>query len=397
MFTQPAFDVIRGPKALRAGKGSFGRWKSRVRGLPEFGGELPVAALAEEILEEGDDRVRALFTSAGNPVLSTPNGRQLDRALASLEFMVSLDPYLNETTRHARIILPPASALEREHYDVAFHVYAVRNTAKYSLPVFEKPRGALHDWEIFHELAHRLSVLRDGKSAKKRAQYEVLRRMGPSGIIALGLRFGPYGAKANPLKRGLSLRALESSPHGVDLGPLEPCLLQRLSTRDRRLHLAPPELVKDLARLRATFPPEPTTDQGSSLLLIGRRHLRDNNSWLHNVPKLMAGKPRCTLMLHPDDAKARGLDNGALAEVRSRVGEVVVPVEIDEDIMQGVVSLPHGYGHAREGVIQRVATSHPGVSINDLTDEQAIDPVTGNAAFSGVQVEVRTARASRVE
>ncbi len=385
MFTRPAFDLVNGPEALAAGPGSFGRWKSSIRGLPEFGGELPVAALGEEMAA---GKIRALFTSAGNPVLSTPNGAQLDRALASVEFMVSIDPYLNETTRHARIVLPPASALERSHYDVAFHGHAVRNTAKYALPIFPKPPFAKHEWEIFAALTDRLERLR-GKSvfASSRMTLAALRQLEPDGLIDLGLRFGPYGAGANPFKQGLDLSSLRRAPHGVDLGPLVPCLVERLKTADRKIHLAPPELVGDLQRVRSTLAEAPPR----SLLLVGRRHLRDNNSWMHNVPKLMAGRPRCTLMVHPDDARARGLTDGAPAVVRSRVGHVTVPVEVTDDVMRGVVSLPHGYGHGRPGTQQRIAAAYPGISVNDVTDELAIDALSGNAAFSATPVEVEAA------
>jgi anaerobic selenocysteine-containing dehydrogenase len=387
MFTRPAFDIVGGPKALASSRGGFGRWKSRVRGLPEFSGELPVAVLGEEILQEGEGRIRALFTYAGNPVLSTPNGGQLDRALASLDFMVSVDPYLNETTRHAHLILPPTTVLERPHYDIAFHALAVRNTAKYSPALFEKPPGAMHDWEILLELQHRLERLRKGNGLSVRAKHQALKRIGPEGILALGLRFGPYGAGVKPFKRGLTLSKLRRAPHGVDLGALEPCLPGRLATRDRTLQLAPQAFVQDVERLRAAFPADVQQRDGE-LLLIGRRHVRDNNSWMHNVPKLVSGKPRCTLMLHPEDARERGLADGQLARVRSRVGEVSVPVELTEDVMRGVVSLPHGYGHKRAGVRASVAVEHAGVSLNDLTDDQAVDALSGNAAFSGVPVTV---------
>ncbi|MBF5040964.1 molybdopterin-dependent oxidoreductase [Aggregicoccus sp. 17bor-14] len=391
MFTRPAFDIVGGPRALASSRGGFGRWKSRVRGLPEFGGELPVAALAEEVLTPGEGRIRALLTFAGNPVLSTPNGGQLERALGALDFMVSVDPYLNETTRHAHLILPPTTPLERGHYDIAFHALAVRNTAKYSPPLFEKPAGAMHDWEILLGLQERLERLRHGRSLARAAKHRALRRLGPEGILAVGLRFGPYGAGRNPLKRGLGLSTLRKAPHGVDLGPLQPCLPGRLATRDRRVQLAPEPFLQDVARLRAAFPETAGDPLDGQLLLIGRRHVRDNNSWMHNVPKLVSGKARCTLMLHPKDAQARGLAEGALARVRSRVGEVTVPVQVTDEVMRGVVSLPHGYGHTRPGVKAGVAVQHAGVSVNDLTDDQAVDALSGNAAFSGVPVHVQPA------
>lgn len=396
MFTLPAFDIVGGPKALGIGRGSFGRWKSRVRGLPEFAGELPAAALAEEILTPGEGRIRALVTVAGNPVLSTPNGSQLERALGELDFMVSIDPYLNETTRHAHLILPPVSPLERSHYDVAFHALAVRNTAKYSPALFEPGPDGRHDWQLALELQHRLEALRHGGRAPLRAtlKYQALMKLGPERVLDLGLRMGPYGTRFHPLKNGLSLAKLRKAPHGVDLGALEAALPGRLQTRSRRLNLAPELLVADVRRLDEAFPREAAAEvRDGELLLIGRRHLRDNNSWLHNVPGLLKGKPRCTLMVHPEDAARLGLAEGAEATVTSRVGEVTVPVSVTDEVMPGVVSLPHGYGHKREGTRLKVAAAHAGVSLNDLTDDRALDAVSGNAAFSGTPVRVRPAAA----
>ncbi len=380
MFTRPAVDALRGPKGMGIGRGSFGRWRSRVRGLPEFGGELPVATLAEEILEEGEPRVRGLVTIAGNPVLSTPNGARLDRALASLDFMVSVDFYLNETTRHAHVILPPTGPLERSHYDVAFHLLAVRNTAKWSEPLFDPPEGTRHDWQILMGLATRLEALRApgivGHLARG-ARDAVMSRLGPEGVIALGLRLGPYP--------GLRLRALRDAPHGVDLGPLEPCLPARLF-RDS-IALAPAAIVADVPRLEARL--EAAPERG--LLLVSRREVRSNNSWMHNAPVLMKGPRRCTLMIHPDDAAARSIEDGASVRITSRVGAVVAPARVTDEVMPGVVSLPHGYGHARSGVRLEVAREHAGVSVNDLTDDQRVDALSGNAALSGVPVQVERA------
>lgn len=396
LFTLPAYDLVGGPRALGVSRGSFGRWKSRVRGLPEFSGELPVATLGEEILTEGEGRIRALVTFAGNPVMSTPNGQQLDRALGSLDFMVSLDPYLNETTRHAHLILPPVSPLERGHYDLVFHALAVRNTAKYSPPLFRAGPEARQDWQLLLELKHRLETLRRGRSVRGELEYRALKALGPEGLLDLGLRAGPYGMKLRPLRRGLSLARLKAEPHGVDLGPLQPCLPGRLATKNRRIDLAPAALVADVQRLRDAFPERPSGIQGAAdgtLLLIGRRHLRDNNSWMHNVPRLMSGKPRCTLMVHPEDAQRLGLSEGDEALITSRVGEVRAPVDVTDAVMRGVVSLPHGYGHGRGGTRLRVAEAHAGVSLNDLTDDQAVDAVSGNAAFSAVRVRVTRAEA----
>jgi anaerobic selenocysteine-containing dehydrogenase len=382
MFTRPAVDALRLPRGFGISPGSFGRWTSRVRGLPEFGGELPVATLAEEILHEGEGKVRALLTVAGNPALSTPNGVELERALAGLDFMVSVDFYLNETTRHAHVILPPTGPLERGHYDVAFHLLAVRNTAKYSPPLFAPEPDARHDWQILLGLLTRLEALKQrglGARVRRRLRDGVLGRLGPEGVIDLGLRLGPH--------RGLTMRKLRAAPHGIDLGALEPRLPERLF-RDR-IALAPQEIIDDVARLEATL--ERVAELNGDLSLIGRRHLRSNNSWMHNAPGLMTGRERCTLMMHPDDAQARAIESGASVQVTSRVGSVTVPVEITSEVMRGVVSLPHGFGHAREGVRLRIASEHAGASINDLTDDQSIDALSGNAAFSGVPVRVERA------
>jgi anaerobic selenocysteine-containing dehydrogenase len=388
--------------------GHYGKWRSRVRNLPEFGNELPVAALAEEILEPGPGQVRALMTFAGNPVLSTPNGTRLDAALERLEFMVSIDFYVNETTRHAHLILPPASPLERSHYDVALSGFAVRNVAKYSPALFPKPAGALHDHEILAELARRFrqppgSVgARVGLALKDR----VVRRLGPDGVLDWMLKTGRYGhafegklklmsrlpgfggmrkalTAADRRPMGLDLDRLRASPNGVDLGPLEQALPRRLATKDRKLHLAPAMFVADLARAAAVLAaPAP------ELALIGRRHVRSNNSWLHNSQRLVKGKPRCTLMIHPRDAASRGIVDGAMVAVASRVGRVEVLAEVTADIEPGVVSLPHGWGHGRPGVRLAVATAHAGVSINDLVDDQRVDVLTGTAVLNGTPVVV---------
>ncbi len=374
LFTRPAADLVeRG-----ASRGSRGRWTSRVRGLPEFGGELPVATLADEILTEGEGQVRALVTSAGNPVLSTPNGRRLDRALASLDWMVSIDFYINETTRHAHLILPPTAALEHEHYDLVFNALAIRNTARLSEPLFEPEGGTRHDWQIFHALRQRLDR-RQG--FKHRFQRWATGRLGPRGLLDLALRFGPYGKGFWP--GGLSLRRLRKHTHGLDLGPLRPSLPGRLKTRDGRIELTPELFVHDLERLQASL------DKGSApLVLIGRRDPRTNNSWMHNSARLMRGKERCTLLVHPSDAERLGLTAGQPARLRSRVGEVQAPVEISDEVMAGVVSLPHGWGHDREGIRLGTASRTPGVSVNDLTDHERIDALSGNAALNGVPVEI---------
>ncbi len=388
MFTKPAFDPLSAPEGL-APRGSFGRWHSRVRKLPEFAGELPVAALAEEILTPGKDQIKAVVTSAGNPVLSTPNGRQLDRAFESLEFMASIDFYINETTRHANIILPPTAPLEHDHYDLALHLLAVQNTAKYSPPLFAPEENTRHDWQIFLELQTRMdskSLLSSVTAKTKRAFAS--RFLPPSRVLDLALRFGPYGSKFNPLSSGLTLAKLKRSPHGVDLGPLESCLPQRLCTPSKRITLAPEPLVNDIERVKRKLLESSSNGNSNDLMLIGRRHLRSNNSWLHNSERLVKGPARCTLLMHPDDAANRDLIMGQRVQVRSRTGSIEIPVEISEEMMPGVISIPHGWGHDRSGVQLGVARQHAGVSINDLTDEQSIDALCGTAAFNGTWVKV---------
>ena len=372
MFTTPAFDPVDAPRA-----GKFGRWRSRVRGRPEFMGELPVATLAEEMATPGEGQIRALVTVAGNPVLSTPNGRQLDRALASLDFMLAIDIYLNETTRHAHLILPPTTGLETEHYDVFFHVLAVRNTAKYSPALYDPGPDARHDWQIYRGLAERLATPDRPYDAA-----HPLNQMPPAMLLDFGLRTGPYG------KDGLSLEELRQHPHGLDLGPLQPRLPDRLFTPDKRIDLLPKPLVSDLARVQAAFFDGAAAADGFDLTLIGRRHLRSNNSWMHNSRRLVRGADRCTVLMHPADAAARGLADGQRVAVRSRVGCIELPLEVSAEVMPGVVSIPHGWGHDRRGVRLSIAEQHAGASLNDLTDETLLDELTGNAALSGVPVRV---------
>jgi anaerobic selenocysteine-containing dehydrogenase len=363
LFTLPAFDNV-----ANSGRGGFGRHRSRVRGLPEFDRELPASALAEEISTPGENQVRALFTGAGNPVLSTPNGRQLDDALASLEFMVSLDPYINETTRHADIILPPTSPLEHDHYDMAFHINSVRNTARMNEPVFDKPEGSLHDWEIFNELGRRFA---------EALGHEFRDKPPPREMIDAGLQAGPYK------ELGLSLAKLAKHSSGIDLGPLQQQLPERLFTPNKIIDCATPEPLADINRLRREL-----AASDGALRLIGRRHVRDCNSWMHNFRRLVKGRNRCTLLMHPEDMAARAIEDGAPVRVRSRAGEVMLNVEASQDIMPGVVSIPHGYGHGREGVRAAIAVANAGVSCNDVTDELSVDQLSGNAAVNGVRVEV---------
>lgn len=361
MFTAPAFDILQTSKSGNL----FNRWQSRVRKMPEFMSELPVAALAEEIETDGEGQIKALITSCGNPVLSTPNGARLSKALEKLEFMVSIDIYINETTRHADIILPPATGLEVSHYDVIFNLFAVRNTAKYSAPLFEKDENAKYDWEIFQELGVRLGGSKP------------LNFVAPEVKLNFGLQFGKYK---------LSLEELQKNPHGIDLGALESCLPERLFTDNKRINLAPEILVKDLERLKN----EDEKGEEFPFTLIGRRNLRDNNSWLHNSEILTKGKNRCTILMNETDAQNLNFSDGQKIKVSSRTGAVEIPLETTDKIMSGVVSIPHGYGHALDGVKLDTARANAGVSINDLTDENLIDELTGNAAFSNVRVRMES-------
>ncbi|HKY89762.1 MAG TPA: molybdopterin-dependent oxidoreductase, partial [Nevskiaceae bacterium] len=322
MFPLPAVDLLKG----QSNPGHHGAWKSRVRGLPEFSGELPVATMAEEILTPGDGQVRALVTIAGNPVLSTPNGRQLERALDALEFMVSIDFYLNETTRHADFILPPTCGVEHDHYDLVFHHLAVRNTAKYTPALVKAAPGTLHDWQIYNGLAraYRAALGTEPLAARvKKARKLMMQKLRPDQVVDLGLRFGPYGRwKRKP--EAMSLKKLRANPHGVDLGPLQPCLPERLFTSSKTIRADIPELMADVARAHELLEPV----AAPALRLIGRRHIRSNNSWMHNSERLVKGKERCLLLMHPDDAATRGLSDRHAVRVRSRVGEVRAEVSL---------------------------------------------------------------------
>ncbi|MDI9246560.1 molybdopterin-dependent oxidoreductase [Marinobacter sp. CHS3-4] len=429
MFTQPAIDMV-ALGALAGQKGHFGRRYSRVKKLPEFGGEFPSSTMADEILTPGEGQIRAFVTVAGNPVLSSPNGGRLDEAFSSLDFMVSVDYFLNETTRHADVILPPTAGLERSHYDLIFSMFAVRNTAKYSPALFEAGEDSRHDWQILLELAHRLEKHRAGGrlSLRSEAGWRAFKQIGPDPILDLMLRSGPYGtdigparglvqpaidlvldilperhpvrglARLSPLNRhwqdlpkGLSIRSLTQLPNGVDLGPLRPCMPERLFTPDHKVNLAPRRYLADLDRLHE-FLNQAVSDD---LLLIGRRHVRSNNSWMHNSQRLVKGKDRCTVMISPKDAARSGLQAGDSAEISTDTGKIVLPVEITEDIMPGVVSVPHGWGHDREGIAQSVASAHAGASINDVISDDQVDPLVGTSVLNGQTVNIKVWRADR--
>ena len=349
--------------------GHYAQWRSRVSGLPESSGELPVAVLAEEILTPGQGQIRGMVTVCGNPVLSTPDGRGLDEALTSLDFMLAIDIYINETTRHADLILPPTSSLNHDHYDLIFNALAIRNVARFNAGMWTRPDDERYDWEIFRELCVRLA-------AKLNREYKPLP---PTAKVIEGML--AKGAAAH----GISMAALTGAEHGLDLGPLAPSLYQRLETPDRKINCAPAELLADIARFRAEI--EKTLKSGS-FSLIGRRHVRSNNSWMHNSHRLIKGKPRNQLLMHPDDLASLGIVDGQTVEVRARVGSVRIAVQASDTLMRGVVSLPHGFGHNRAGTHTGLAEKNAGVSYNDLTDASAVDAVSGNAALNGIAVEV---------
>ena len=416
MFPLPvaAGPTTRGKKGV--GKGfKIGRGKTRVRGFPEALGEYPAALMGEEIQTPGAGQIRAMVVIGGNPVVSTPNSEQLAAALDSLDFMVSVDIYLNETSRHADVILPPPSHLARSHYDLALLNFALRSVANYSEPVFELPPGAPDEWEILARLAGIAqglgasvdpstvdevtirsmieSAVRDDTSViAGRNPDEIYAAMsgpangslrGPDRILDLMLRIGPFGEGFGANPDGVSVAMLKRHPHGVDFGALVPRIPEVLRTPSGKIELAPAELIADLPRLRASLDHDP-----EQILLIGRRHLRSNNSWMHNIRVLVKGKPRCTLQMHPDDAARIGAADGSPVRVTSRVGSVVAPVEITTDIRPRVVSLPHGWGHSKSGTRQSVAREYAGVNSNVLTDHEAIDPLSGNAVLNGIPVSL---------
>ena len=387
----------------------FGRWTSRVRGLPEFFGELPVSVLAEEIETPGEGQVRALITAAGNPLVSTPNSGRLERAVEGLDFMLSIDIYVNETTRHADVILPAPEPLEKSHYDAAFYQLSARNIANFSPAVFEREAPA--EWELYMRLAGILAgqgpngdvdafddmviqtliqreVGMEGSRVAGRDPAELLTelepRRGPERVLDFLLRTGPYGDGFGADPDGLTLDVLERSPHGVDLGPLAPRVPEVLRTPSGKIELAPEAIVGDMDRVREAM----ARRRNGGFVLIGRRQLRSNNSWMHNLPALVKGKERCTLYVHPGDAVQLGLADGAYASVSSASGAIEVPVEVTDEIMPGVVSIPHGWGHDADGVRMDVASAHAGVNSNVLADEAQVEPLSGNAVLNGIPVEV---------
>lgn len=382
MFALPAFDLpVIGAKTTDLI--GYDRWRSRVRGIPEFAAEFPSITLADEILTPGDGQLRAMILYAGNPVLSVPDGRRMDEALADLEFCVAVDYYLNESTRHADVILPPTALLEREEFDVVFGAVSVHNHVRFGERVLEPAPDSRSDADILLELLRRIEADRKGR-VRASVAHRLRGNFFPRRFVDAALRIGPWGVRKG--REALSLAKIRRSPHGIDLGPLEPVLPKRLMTVGSVIRLDHPVLVADRHRLRSLL----TQDQreNSTLLLIGRRHLRSNNSWMHNLPRLVGGTNRGTLLMHPEDAQSRGIAAGQQVRVQSEIGEIEVEVDITDAVMSGVVSLPHGWGHARTGTRWRVAESTGAASVNDIISTRAFDPLSGNAAVTGVIVTV---------
>ncbi|WP_329408313.1 molybdopterin oxidoreductase family protein [Streptomyces sp. NBC_00704] len=410
LFPQAATD--RTPRPAGPGHGfRLGRWHSRVSGHPEAKGELPLSALAEEIdtaTDEGEP-IRALIAVAANPVLSAPDGDRLDKALDALDFMVSVDPYLNETSRHADVVLPPPPPSQSPHHDFAFNTLAVRNQVRYTRPAVPLQPGRMAETEILARLTLAATGMHGadpsavddlvvgqtlGKAVADphspvhgRDPHDLAAQLtgdtGPERRLDMMLRLGPYGDGFGARPDGLGLARLLAAPHGIDLGPLRPRLPQPLKTRSGRVELLPRPIADDLPRLR-----EAVRRPADGLVLVGRRHLRSNNSWMHNVPALTGGTNRCTLHIHPEDAERLGVRDGAPVRIKGAGGEVTAPAEVTDGVRRGVVSLPHGWGHDRPGTRLSHAATVPGVNVNQLLDGSLLDPLSGNAVLNGVPVEV---------
>lgn len=407
----PLGAAVPAPRPPKPGRGfRTGRWVSRVSGYPEVMSELPATALAEEIDTAGDGQIKAMITIAGNPVLSAPDGDRLDKALDSVEFMLSVDPYLNETTRHADVILPPPPPSQSAHFDVLLNNLAVRNNVRYSppvLPLDDRPDeaeilsrialvlygiGAQGDPGLVDAQVIAMTLAKetqDPDSPVAGRDVDELTAMLPTGPgyerrLDMMLRLGPYGDAFGTKPDGLTLEKLKANPHGIDLGAMQPRIPEVLRTPSGRIELAPEPIVADVARLR-----EALSRSAGGFLLIGRRHLRSNNSWMHNLPALSGGSNRCTLQIHPDDAADLGLTDVAI--IKGPGGELLAPIEVTDVMRRGVVSLPHGWGHNRGGTGQQLASSHPGVNVNQLNDGTHLDRLSGTAVLNGIPVEISAA------
>ncbi|ORB25228.1 hypothetical protein BST36_08305 [Mycolicibacterium moriokaense] len=383
MFAKPPVDLVAAGR-LGTRKGVIGIDPSRrdhVTDRPIVNGEFPVATLPDQI---NAGRVRALLVHAGNPVLSAPGGRRLDAALDRLDFFVAIDMYVNETSRHANVILPPVSALQRDDMDLIFAAMSVRNHVRYSRAAVPKDPDGLEDWEILNNLTRRLS-----HGLRGRLIANTMGRMSPKQLVGLAILTSPRGVLRAGPRRGLTLGRIKAAPHGIDLGALESCLPDDLGTPDRRIKLGAPRLVEEAANLaRRAEEDAASRREGFDLTLIGRRQLRSNNSWMHNSARLMKGADRCTAMLHPDDAAQRGLNDGEMVRVSSAIGSIELPLEVTDAMRPGVVSIPHGFGHDRAGVGWRIAASKAGASVNDINDPELHDILSGNAAMNSVPVRI---------
>ena len=370
MFTKPAIDLVY-MTGIQGKVGNFDRYRSRVHNLPEYSGELPVATLADEILTEGEGQIKMFICTAGNPVLSAPNGKKLEKALEKLDFMVSIDIYLNETSKYANIILPTTNGLETLHYDLVFHQLAIRNTAKLSEVLFEKDENQKHDWQILNELTERITEKKNSLT--------------PEMMLDNMFQYSPY-KEAN-----LSVNKLKENPNGIDLGSLQPLLIKRIFTVDKKINVSPKIFIDDLKRLNKELCKDTKEEETKyPFALIGRRHLRNNNSWMHNSKLLMKGKNRCTVLMSSKDANNLSITDHQKIKIISNVGSIELPVEISDEMKEGVLSIPHGFGHNRNGTKIKLAEENAGESINDLTDDNKIDKLTGNANFSGTRVKVIT-------
>ena len=412
MFPTPAAGSPNTSGTPGVGRGAqFGRRRSRTHDFPEHFGEFPVAHLADEMLTPGAGQVRAFITVAGNPAASTPDSGRLARALEGLEFMVAVDIYLNQTTRHADVILPGQSTLTRGHYDIAFAALSCRNVANYSPPSLPLADGEMNEWEVLlrlaaicagqgphadidalDELAARQVLDRGLKSPTSPAKgtdaeaawNAVAKRRGPERLLDIMLRTGPFGDGFGAKPDGLTLETLEQNPHGVDLGPMVPRIPEVLRTTSGKIELAPAPVLADVERLRASL----SRRRNGELVLVGRRQLRSNNSWMHNLPTLRGGSNRCTVLIHFDDAARLGIEEGKLVRVSSSAGSVDVPAEVCDAVMPGVVSIPHGWGLEGDGVRAGVGSADPGVNSNVLAPSDLIDPLSGNAVLNGIPVTV---------
>jgi anaerobic selenocysteine-containing dehydrogenase len=401
MFGNPiAWPLASLPNPEWAGGYRFGRWRSRVRGAPEVLGQVPVSCLAEEIATPGAGQIKGLVTVAGNPVISAPDAGRLDAALPELECMISIDNYLNETTRHAHVLLPGLSALEQPHYDELIWSWAARSAGNFSPAVFPRPDRP-HEWEILTRLGGMCAGMRDDEidvgtlddsyfralvEAKQLDPDSVLAHYdhgGPERLLDLTIRTGPWGDRYGEVPDGLTLQSFRDAPHGIDRGPMVPRVRELLCTPTGKIELAPDYIVGDVPRLQTRL-----ARPAGGIVLVSRRHVRSNNSWMHNVSVLVKGKDRCTLLIHPDDAAHVGIRDGDLARVSSEAGAVDVAVEVSDEMMRGVVSLPHGWGHNLDGVQLSVAREHAGVNNNLLAPGTLVDAISGNAVVNGIPVEV---------